>query len=88
MQTDIERSTAMGQATKEKLRQYVQRIERLESEKTELGADIREVYAELKSFGFDPKTMRKVIALRKLEAAERAEQEALVDMYLDVVEAA
>lgn len=85
MQTDSERSESMGQATKEKLRQYIQRIERLEAEKAELGADIREVYVELKSFGFDPKIMRKVIALRKVEASERSEQEAMIDLYFDVV---
>lgn len=83
--SDFDNSDSMGQATKEKLRQYIARIERLEAEKAELGADIREVYSELKSFGFDPKIMRKVVALRKLDAAERAEQEALTDLYLDVV---
>ncbi|MEE9347581.1 MAG: DUF2312 domain-containing protein [Robiginitomaculum sp.] len=85
MATDFDRSESMGQATKEKLRQYIARIERLEAEKAELGADIREVYAELKSFGFDPKIMRKVVSLRKLDANERAEQEAMTDLYLDVV---
>ena len=84
MLTDTDRTTQMGEATKEKLRQYIARIERLEAEKAELGADVREVYAELKSFGFDAKVMRKVIALRKLEEAERSEQEALTDMYMDV----
>lgn len=79
-------NTQLGQATQEKLRQFVARIERLEGEKAELAADIREVYAEVKSFGLDPKIMRKVIALRKLEAAERSEQEALTEIYLDVVE--
>lgn len=79
-------TTQMGQATKEKLRAYIARIERLEAEKAELAADVREVYAETKSFGFDPKIIRKVVALRKLEAAERSEQEMLVDMYMDVVE--
>ena len=86
MLTDTDRTTQMGEATKEKLRQYIARIERLEAEKAELGADVREVYAELKSFGFDAKVMRKVIALRKLEEAERSEQEALTDMYMDVAE--
>jgi len=84
--TDSERADSMGQATREKLRQFVARIERLEAEKAELAADIREVYAEVKTFGFDTKVMRKVISLRKVEASERAEQEALLDMYMDVVE--
>lgn len=86
MLTDSERSESMGQATKEKLRQYVARIERLEAEKAELAADVREVYAEVKTFGFDPKILRKVIAVRKKDADERAEEEALLDLYMDVVE--
>jgi len=84
--TNSERADSMGQATREKLKQFVARIERLEAEKAELAADIREVYAEVKTFGFDTKVMRKVISLRKVEASERAEQEALLDMYMDVVE--
>ncbi len=77
---------SMGQATREKLKQTIARIERLEAEKAELATDIREVYAEAKSFGFDTKTLRKVVALRKVEAHERAEQEALLDLYLTAVE--
>lgn len=77
---------SMGQATREKLKQYVARVERLEAEKAELAADIREVFAEAKSFGFDTKIIRKVISKRKLEAAERAEQEALLDLYWGAVQ--
>ena len=86
MLTDTDRATQMGEAAKEKLIQFIARIERLEADKAEIAADIREVYAEVKSFGFDNKVMRKVIALRKVEAAEREQQEALVEMYMDVVE--
>lgn len=86
MMTESERVDAMGQATREKLKQFIARIERLEAEKAELAADIREVYAEVKSFGFDSKVMRKVISLRKIEAHERAEQEALLEMYMDVLD--
>jgi len=86
MLSDADRADQLGQATREKLKQFVARIERLEAEKTELAADIREVYAEVKTFGLDTKVMRKVIARRKLDAAERAEQEALLDMYMSVVE--
>jgi len=85
MLSDSDRADQLGQATREKLKQFVARIERLEAEKTELAADIREVYAEVKTFGLDTKIMRKVISARKVEAAERAEQEALLDMYMDVV---
>ena len=86
MLTDTDRADQMGQATKEKLKQFIARIERLEADKTEIATDIREVYAEVKAFGFDSKVMRKVIALRKIEAAEREEQEAMVELYMDVVE--
>jgi uncharacterized protein (UPF0335 family) len=68
-----------------KLRSFIERIERLEEEKTALGADIREVYSEAKGQGFDSKIMRKVVALRKLEAADRQEQEALLEIYMDAL---
>jgi uncharacterized protein (UPF0335 family) len=68
-----------------KLRSFIERIEKLEEEKTALGADIREVYSEAKGQGFDSKIMRKVVALRKLETADRQEQEALLDLYLDAL---
>lgn len=77
---------SMGQATREKLKQTIARIERLEAEKAELATDIREVYAEAKSFGFDTKTLRKVISLRKVEAHERAEQEAMLDLYMGALD--
>jgi len=85
MLSDSDRADQLGQATREKLKQFVARIERLEAEKTELAADIREVYAEVKTFGLDTKVMRKVISMRKQDEAERAEQEALLDIYMDVV---
>lgn len=66
---------------KEQLKSFVQRIERLEEERAALSADIREVYAEAKGTGFDTKTMRQVIRLRKLDKADLQEQDALLDMY-------
>lgn len=81
MLSDSDRADQLGQATREKLKQFVARIERLEAEKAELAADIREVYAEVKTFGLDTKVMRKVISNRKQEAAERAEMEALIEAY-------
>ena len=86
MLSDSDRAEQIGQATREKLKQFIARIERLEADKAEITADIREVYAEVKTFGFDSKVMRKVISLRKVEPSERAEQEALLDMYMGVVE--
>ena len=82
MMSDSDRAEQLGGASREKLKQFIARIERLEAEKAELAADVREVYAEVKSFGFDTKVLRKVIALRKIDADERAEQEALLDLYM------
>ncbi len=73
-------------ATREQLKSFVARIERLEEDKANVAADIKEVYAELKSQGFDAKIMRKVIALRKIDRAERQEAEALLELYLGHVE--
>lgn len=86
MVTDEQRAESMGETTREKLRQFIARIERLEAEKAELAADIREVFAEVKVFGFDTKVLKKIIALRKQDANERAEQEALIELYMDAVE--
>ena len=63
------------------LRAYVERIERLEEEKKALAADIREVYAEAKGNGYDPKIMRKLIALRRMDQTDRREEEELLDIY-------
>ena len=84
--SDSDRAEHMGGATREKLRQFIARIERLEAEKAECAADIREVYAEVKAFGFDTKVLRKVITRRKQDASERAEQEALLELYEGAVE--
>lgn len=75
-------SSRSGTIAAGQLRALIDRIERLEDEKAALVADIREVYAEAKGGGFDPKTMRQVVRLRKLDKAERQEQEAMLDLYL------
>ena len=64
-----------------KLNTFIDRIERLEQEKSELAADIREVFAEAKGAGFDVKVMRQVLRLRKMDPADRAETEFLRDEY-------
>ena len=71
----------VGGIAAERLRSFIERIERLEEEKAALAADIREVYAEAKGDGFDVKTMRQIVRLRKLDSSDRAEQEALLDLY-------
>jgi uncharacterized protein (UPF0335 family) len=77
----------MAEATKTtfaqgQIRAIVERIERLEEEKKTIAADIKEVYAEAKGNGFDTKILRKVISLRKKDANELQEEEALIDIYL------
>lgn len=64
-----------------KLNTFIDRIERLEEERRELSADIREVFAEAKGAGFDVKVMRQVLRLRKMDPADRAETEFLRDEY-------
>ncbi len=63
------------------LRLFIERVETLEEEKKAVADQIREVYAEAKGTGFDPKTMRSIVRLRKMEASARAEAEALLDTY-------
>ena len=70
-----------GGIAAQRLKSFIERIERLEEEKAALGADVREVYSEAKGEGFDVKIMRQVIRLRKLEADDRQEQEHLLDLY-------
>ncbi len=70
-----------GVVAADRLRSFVERIERLEAEKAELAADIREVFAEAKGNGFDTKIMRQLIRLRKMEVADRREQDELLEMY-------
>lgn len=74
--------TNLTEATREKLRQTVAKIERLEEEKKEVAEQIKEVYAEAKAVGFDTKVLRQVIRLRKVDRAEREEQELVLGTYL------
>lgn len=71
--------------TGDELRQFIERIERLEEEKAGIAADIKEVFSEAKSRGFDTKIMRQVIRLRKMEDNDRQEQEELLDIYMRAI---
>lgn len=82
----VDRSDAIGAAAREQIKAFISRIERLEEDKANVMADIKEVYAEAKSFGLDPKILRKVISLRKVDKRERQETEALLELYLGAVE--
>jgi uncharacterized protein (UPF0335 family) len=67
---------------RDQLRSFIERIERLEEERKTIGDDIADVYGEAKGSGFEPKILKKVIALRKQDRDERMEQEAILDTYL------
>jgi uncharacterized protein (UPF0335 family) len=74
--------TSVRGVSAERLRSFVERIERLEEEKAALASDIREVYSEAKGAGYDVKVMRQVMRLRKLDKTARQEQEAVLETYL------
>jgi uncharacterized protein (UPF0335 family) len=71
----------IGGIAGEALQQYVDRIERLEEEKKALSEDIKQVYSEAKSTGFDVKILRKIVSLRRVEEHDRKEQEELLELY-------
>lgn len=71
----------VGGIAADRLRSLIERIERLEEEKTAISSDIRDIFAEAKGAGFDPKIMRAIIRLRKMNAADRDEQEILIETY-------
>jgi uncharacterized protein (UPF0335 family) len=71
--------------TAHQLKAAIEKIERLEDEKTELMQTIRDVFAEAKGFGFDPKIMRQVLKLRKMKREEYLEQEQLLETYLNAL---
>jgi uncharacterized protein (UPF0335 family) len=73
--------TDVGGIAVERLRSLVERIERLEEEKKALADDIKEIYSEAKSSGFDVKVLRQVIRQRKIDARELEEQETILDLY-------
>ena len=76
----------VGGIAADRLRSLIERVERLEEEKKELNSDIRDIFAEAKSAGFDVKAMRSVLKLRKMNVADRDEQEAMVEIYRKALE--
>lgn len=69
----------------ERLRSFVERIERLEEEKAHLSEDLKETYGEAKGVGFDVKTIRKIVSLRKMDSEKRRESEELLDLYKSAI---
>jgi uncharacterized protein (UPF0335 family) len=69
----------------DQLKALIERIERLEEEKAGISGDIKDVYAEAKSNGFDVKALRRIVSIRKQDHAERQEQEAILDLYMQAL---
>ena len=75
----------VGGITGQRLRAFIDRVERLEEEKAALAEDIKEVYGEAKAVGFDTKTMRKIIRLRKMDIEKRREEDELLELYKSAI---
>ena len=76
----------IGGIAVERLRSLVERVEHLEEEKKALSSDIKDIFAEAKSAGFDVKIMREIIRLRRMDAADRDEREYLLDLYKKAID--
>jgi len=68
-----------------RLKSFIERIERLEEEKGAIAEDIRDIYAEAKGTGFDPKVMRKIVSLRKTDLEKRREEQELLELYMSAI---
>lgn len=77
---------SQGTVTGERLKSFIERIERLEDEKSMLGEDIKDVYAEAKGVGFDPKIIRKLVQIRKANLEKRKEEAALLEVYASAIQ--
>ena len=81
LQADNENTQDVGGVAGKRLKSFLERIERLEDEKKELAEDIKEVYAEAKGTGFEPKVMRRIVKLRKMDIEKRREEDELLELY-------
>ena len=66
----------------DKLKSFIERVERLEEERKAIGDDIKDIFGEAKSQGFDAKIMKKVIALRRMDSGKRREEQEMLDLYM------
>ncbi|WP_397396114.1 DUF2312 domain-containing protein [Phenylobacterium sp.] len=78
-------SDVLNQDAQGRLRTIIERVERLEQEKSEVMEQIKEIFAEAKGAGFDTKILRKVVRIRKQDRAKRQEEEAILDLYLAAI---
>jgi len=80
-----EETKDVGGVAGKRLKAFIERIERLEEEKTALTEDLKEVYGEAKATGFDVKTMRRIVKLRKMDIEKRREEEELLELYKSAI---
>ena len=85
MADDLAHSDVLNATAQTQLKSIIERIERLEVEKSEIAEQIKEVFAEAKGNGFDVKVLRKVVRIRKQDRAKRLEEEAILDLYLSAI---
>ena len=81
MDNKLNEEINVAKSKDDRLKSLIVRVERLEEEKNNLLADIKEVFSEAKGLGYDPKIMRQILIIRKMDVDERLEQEALLDIY-------
>lgn len=74
-----------GSVAAAELKQFVERLERLEEEKKAISDDIKDVFAELKGRGYEPKAVRQILRIRKQDQSERQEQEAILEVYMQAL---
>ncbi|SEP58544.1 Uncharacterized conserved protein, UPF0335 family [Faunimonas pinastri] len=82
--TEADNNDVGGVAAAE-LRQFIERIERLEEEKKGIQDDIKDVYGELKGRGYDAKAVRKIVTIRRKDARERQEEESILELYMNAL---
>ncbi len=75
----------VGGIAGERLKSFIERIERMEEEKKALMEDIKDIYAEAKSVGFEPKIIRKMVSIRKMELEKRREESELLELYMSAI---
>ncbi|PWC54260.1 hypothetical protein TSA6c_00630 [Azospirillum sp. TSA6c] len=78
-------TTDVGGIAADRLKSFVERIEKLEEEKAGIGEDVKEIYAEAKGTGFDTKIIRQIIRLRKMDKNDRQEAEAILELYKEAL---
>lgn len=84
-QENKEQTANVGGVAGERLKSFIERVERLEAEKKIIAEDIKEVYAEAKTTGFEPKIIRKIVSFRKMEVEKRREENELLDLYMSAI---